>query len=258
MKKSMRPFFIYFRRDIALNGLVFLTIHPFCIFYRSEAFIDLMHEYVFMIFFGIVFVFLYNYLPIFARPGQIRSSALFLGRRGANMVLDVLFVMGFQMEQGSGLATVIARRIRAWHRHLYLASDRRCAGAGAFCHLTENLEEVMRNSAAACLQQSVMNFGILMIQGLVNTSAPLEAALLRRLRLIPLPICRLRIRQRVFPVYFPESRAERTENPGGREAARFPFLPLVISQGFLCWAISMRFCDAGSGNHKNRRAVSAD
>lgn len=29
--------------------------------------------------------------------------------------------------------------------------------------------EVIRHSAAACVQQSVMNFGILMIQGLVNS-----------------------------------------------------------------------------------------
>ncbi len=176
MKKSMLASFLFISAvTLALNGLVFLTIHPILhLLQVPESIYDLMHEYVFMIFFGIVFVFLYNYFAYLLRAlGNSVVPLYFLGAAAAlNIVLDVLFVMGFQMGAGgAALATVIAQAVSGFGIGIYtwLREPALRPGREHFAIDRKTSKEVMRNSAAACLQQSVMNFGILMIQGLVNS-----------------------------------------------------------------------------------------
>lgn len=89
-----------------------------------------------------------------------------------NIFLDILFVVVLgQRVGGAALATIIAQAIAGigigiyvFLKELELRPKRK-----EFQINRKTTTEVIRHSAAACIQQSVMNFGILMIQGLVNS-----------------------------------------------------------------------------------------
>ncbi len=133
-----------------------------------------MREYVRIIFFGIFFVFLYNYFAFLLRSiGNSVIPLCFLGAAAIiNILLDILFVLILKMEiSGAALATVIAQILSGIGLGIYVLlkepglrpkiNEIKFSKAAVF--------GVIRHSAAACIQQSVMNFGILMIQGLVNS-----------------------------------------------------------------------------------------
>lgn len=176
MKQSILASFLFIGLvTVILNGLVFLLVHPILrLLQVPESIYGMMHEYVFVIFFGILFVFLYNYFAYLLRGlGNSVIPLCFLGAAAAlNIFLDILFVMVFHMGAGgAALATVISQAVSGvgigiytWVREPGLRPERKNRGIDR-----ELMGEVARNSAAACLQQSVMNFGILMIQGLVNS-----------------------------------------------------------------------------------------
>ena len=125
-------------------------------------------------FFGIMFTFLYNYFAALLRSmGNSMAPLIFLAVSAMiNILLDLLFVLTFHMGVGgAALATVIAQGISA-------------AGISVYClkrlpnirlkrrHLQFNREltrDIIQYSSLTCIQQSIMNFGILMIQGLVNS-----------------------------------------------------------------------------------------
>lgn len=160
-----------------------------------DAVYGMMREYVFVIFMGIVFVFLYNYFAYLLRAmGDSVTPLLFLGVAALlNIGLDLLFITKFFWGiKGAAVATVIAQGFSGLGIGCYvLLKEVFGRGAGQFGKdvsrdkdkRNENrsgnrngnknrktyLREVIRFSMAACVQQSVMNFGILMIQGLVNS-----------------------------------------------------------------------------------------
>ncbi len=183
MKRSMLASFLFIAAiAIILNGMVFAGIHPILhILQVPQKVYGLMYEYVWVIFFGIFFVFLYNYFAFLLRSlGNSMVPLYFLGGAALiNIGLDILFVVGFQMgAAGAAAATVIAQAlsgvgigIYAWLKEPELRPQRADFSFGG-----EALAEVVRNSLAACVQQSVMNFGILMIQGLVNSFGPVVMA----------------------------------------------------------------------------------
>lgn len=131
-------------------------------------------DYLRIIFFGIMFTFLYNYFAALLRSmGNSMAPLIFLAVSAMiNILLDLLFVLTFHMGVGgAALATVIAQGISA-------------AGISVYClkrlpnirlkrrHLQFNREltrDIIQYSSLTCIQQSIMNFGILMIQGLVNS-----------------------------------------------------------------------------------------
>ncbi len=183
MKKSMLASFLFIAAvTVLLNVVVFAGIHPILhILQVPESVYPLMFEYVRMIFFGIVFVFLYNFFAFLLRAlGNSVAPLWFLGIATViNIVLDVLFVVGWNMGvEGAAAATVLAQALSG-------------AGIGIYTWIKEpdlhparselpidrkTGAEIARNSFAACIQQSVMNFGILMIQGLVNSFGPVVMA----------------------------------------------------------------------------------
>lgn len=147
----------------------------------------MMREYVFIIFMGIVFVFLYNYFAYLLRAmGNSVTPLLFLGAAALlNIVLDLVFITRFSWGiKGAAAATVIAQGVSGVGIGCYVllketfnggvshlgkgVSGERDKGNGNKNRKTY-IGEVIRFSMAACVQQSVMNFGILMIQGLVNS-----------------------------------------------------------------------------------------
>lgn len=159
---------------LAINGLVFLFLDPILRVLQVPADVyDLMREYVFVIFFGIVFIFLYNYFAFLLRA--LGNSVVPLGflciSAGLNIVLDLLCVIVFQMNvSGAAFATVVSQIVSGVGIALYTL--KKVPEAHSIFKVSRDgslFREVLHNSFAACIQQSVMNFGILMIQGLVNS-----------------------------------------------------------------------------------------
>lgn len=137
----------------------------------------LMREYLWVIFFGIGATFLYNYYGSLLRAvGNSLIPLLFLGGAAVvNIALDLMFVLGFSWGvAGAAWATVFAQWFSGMGIFLYTMF---------FCpHLRVKraqmrftlgtVKEIGGASALTCLQQSVMNLGILMVQGLVNSFGP--------------------------------------------------------------------------------------
>lgn len=134
----------------------------------------LMRDYIWIVFFGISFIFLYNYFAFLLRAiGNSVTPLYFLAISAVlNIALDILFVAVFgKGAGGAALATVIAQAVSGigtgiyvWFREITLRPK-----ITELIVSKKMILKVVRNSAAACVQQSVMNFGILMIQGLVNS-----------------------------------------------------------------------------------------
>lgn len=136
--------------------------------------LDLTKEYVLIVFSGIMFVFLYNFFAYLLRGvGQSLIPLIFLAISSIiNIVLDIYFVMSLNMGiKGAALATVIAQIIAGVTITLYSLLK-----LPIFKNKSEKitwdnkrLSEIIVNDVSTGIQQSVMNFGILMIQGLVNS-----------------------------------------------------------------------------------------
>lgn len=135
---------------------------------------DMTLTYVRVIFWGIVFVYLYNYFAFLLRSmGESVVPLIFLGVASViNVVLDLLFVVGFSFGiAGAAWATVLAQIISGvgicvytWTKYPSLRFS-----LGEFWADEKPAGEILRFSFASSLQQSIMNFGILMVQGLVNS-----------------------------------------------------------------------------------------
>ncbi len=128
-------------------------------------------DYVKIILSGIVFIFLYNFYAYMLRSfGNSVTPLIFLGTASViNIVLDIIFVsfMNFGVK-GAAYATLIAQAVSGIGLSLYSVLKERELRIKLKFDRKEVLE-VVRMSSVASVQQSVMNFGILMIQGLVNS-----------------------------------------------------------------------------------------
>lgn len=131
-------------------------------------------DYVKIILSGIVFIFLYNFYAYMLRGlGNSVTPLIFLGAASViNIVLDIIFVgfMDFGVK-GAAYATLIAQAVSGIGLALYSVVKERelRIKLSDIKFNRKDIFEVVRMSSAASVQQSVMNFGILMIQGLVNS-----------------------------------------------------------------------------------------
>ncbi len=160
---------------IVLNLLVFLGLDGIIWFMQVPGSIaQLMKDYLSAIFWGISATFLYNYFGTLLRSlGNSIVPLVFLGGSALlNVGLDLWFVLGFQWGiPGAAWATVLSQFIAGLGITAYtlirfpeLRISRR--------HLrwdTGIFRELTSLSFLTCVQQSVMNFGILMVQGRVNS-----------------------------------------------------------------------------------------
>ncbi len=163
---------------VMLNAGVFLLLDPILrLLQVPQENYGLMRAYLWVIFFGILATFLYNYFACLLRAvGDSVTPLIFLGISAVlNIVLDLLFVAVIPWGvAGAAGATVISQYVSGVGILLYslrrfpqLRPRRR--------NLTlrrENIGEISRFSLLTCVQQSVMNFGILMVQGRVNSFGP--------------------------------------------------------------------------------------
>ena len=160
---------------LVLNVSVFVWIDPILrLLHVPENVYPLMRDYLWVIFWGIGFTFIYNFYAALLRAiGNAVTPLYFLAISVVlNIGLDLFFILLLDWGiKGAAIATIIAQGVSALgimgytyakcpelrlHRN-DLHFDRHC------------LKEITSFSTLTCIQQSVMNLGILMVQGLVNS-----------------------------------------------------------------------------------------
>ena len=135
---------------------------------------EITEEYITVVFSGIIFVFLYNFFAYILRAmGNSVVPLVFLAASSAvNIALDIWFIIGFDMGVGgAALATVTAQALAGAGIALYSLAKIPLLRTGIEKknNIRRRLKEIIISDVATGVQQSVMNFGILMIQGLVNS-----------------------------------------------------------------------------------------
>ena len=160
---------------VLLNALAFVCLDGLRTFLRvpAEVWGD-MREYLFVIFMGIPAVFLYNYFASFLRAiGNSVIPLVFLAVSAVlNIALDLWFVIGLDRGvAGAAEATVIAQYLSGVGIAGYtLMRFSQVRSIWKFrCLRRARIREIVSFSTLTCVQQSVMNLGILMVQGLVNS-----------------------------------------------------------------------------------------
>lgn len=160
---------------LVLNILVYIGIYGILAFLRvPEEVIPYMKTYLLWIFAGIAATFLYNFVANFMRAlGNSFIPLCFLGISAVlNIFLDLFFIRVLMWGvSGAAVATVVSQYIAGVGILLY------CLKKYPEVHIKKEnrnwnpniLKELLSLSSLTCLQQSVMNFGILMVQGLVNS-----------------------------------------------------------------------------------------
>ncbi len=160
---------------VLLNVAVYAFLEPILDFLRvPDAVRGGMREYLLVIFAGLIATSLYNYFSCLLRAlGNSSVPLMFLAVSAlANVGLDLLFVLGFGWGiAGAAWATVLAQYASGIGILIYvLAKCKRLLPKRADLRYHPRiLREIFNLSSLTCLQQSVMNFGILMVQGLVNS-----------------------------------------------------------------------------------------
>lgn len=160
---------------VCIEAVVTAAINPILrLMQVPDEIYGMMREYLMVIFCGIFFTFLYNYFAFLLRAvGNSVIPLIFLAISAVlNIGLDLLFVVTFSRGvAGAAEATVISQAVSG-------------VGLAAYTLLREpslrvtrkhmrfsrsGIREIAKYSVLTCIQQSVMNFGILMVQGLVNS-----------------------------------------------------------------------------------------
>ena len=160
---------------VVLNLLTFLALDGIKGFLRvPEEVWPMMREYLKVIFCGIAATFLYNYFAAFLRSlGNSFVPLVFLGVSALlNIALDLFFVLVLRRgAAGAAEATVIAQYVSGVGITLYaMAKVPQLKGIWRrFTLKWASVKEIASFSILTCIQQSVMNLGILMVQGLVNS-----------------------------------------------------------------------------------------
>lgn len=167
---------------LALNILVYAGIYGILAFLRVPGEVaPFMKEYLLLIFAGIAATFLYNFAANFMRAlGNSLMPLCFLGFSAVlNIVLDLFFIRVLMWGVGGAAAATVISQYAAGIGILVY-----CVKKYPEVHIRKEnrhwnpaiLKELLGLSSLTCLQQSVMNFGILMVQGLVNSFGPVVMA----------------------------------------------------------------------------------
>ena len=168
-------FFFILLISIILNIIAYLSLDYLKVFLNvpDEVWLD-MKDYLFIIFTGILAIFLYNYFASYLRAiGNSITPLIFLGLSSfVNIALDLYFVISLNKGViGAAKATVIAQYLSGIGILLYTFKKYpQVFSISKVSYLKkERIKEIVSYSILTCLQQSVMNLGILMVQGLVNS-----------------------------------------------------------------------------------------
>ncbi len=161
--------------SIVLNLLVYIGLNGILWGLRvPQELRPLMKEYLLIIFLGIFATFLYNYFANVLRAiGNSMVPLLFLAVSAIlNVILDLLCVLVFQWGvRGAAGATVFSQYVSGVGIALYTLKKfpELCPKRSDCRWDKKNLGTILNLSVMTSVQQSIMNFGILMVQGLVNS-----------------------------------------------------------------------------------------
>lgn len=158
---------------INICALIFIDEILSFIHIPAEVLVD-TRTYIQIIFYGITFTSIYNYFAAVVRSmgNSIIPLIFLIISTVINIALDIIFVVPLDMGvKGAAYATIIAQcfsgvgialysfakvpQIRLNRKHIYLEG--------------KMIKKIANYSVLSSIQQSIMNFGILMIQGLVNS-----------------------------------------------------------------------------------------
>ncbi len=164
---------------LLITALIYLIIYPGLdliqrLLQTPEELADMTREYMATVFIGIIFIFLYNFFSYLLRSiGNSTIPLIFLAISSVlNIFLDLWFVISFNWGvSGAAIATVISQAVSGVGIMIYSFIKL------PLLHFKRNemhwnksrMMDIIKNDLATGIQQSVMNFGILMIQGLVNS-----------------------------------------------------------------------------------------
>ena len=160
---------------VVLNVAAFLALDPILRFLQVPAEVyPLMRDYLWIIFWGILFTFIYNFYAALLRAvGDSVTPLWFLSLSVVlNIGLDLFFILSLDWGiEGAAAATVIAQGAAALGIVIYTYRKRpELKIRRNEIYLDQaTLKEITEFSTLTCVQQSVMNLGILMVQGLVNS-----------------------------------------------------------------------------------------
>lgn len=160
---------------IFLNIIIFAGIDSIIWFLRTpEELKEMMKNYLIVIFTGMIGIFLYNFFASLLRSlGNSVIPLIFLAISTClNIILDLFFVTVLHRGvAGAAEATVISQYISGIGITIYTRikfPDLLRRTEDIKLHLSR-IKEITNFSALTCLQQSIMNLGILAVQGLVNS-----------------------------------------------------------------------------------------
>lgn len=134
----------------------------------------MMREYLFVIFSGITATTLYNFTAsVYRSLGDSKTPVIFLSISVIlNIILDLVFINNFKWGVfGAAFATVISQYVSGLGLFIYAywkLKEFRYKKSENLVKLSI-IKTIGQYSLLTSLQQSIMNFGILMIQGLVNS-----------------------------------------------------------------------------------------
>lgn len=161
--------------SLFLNAISYIFLEEIIRFMQIPADVaSYFRDYLLWIFSGIIAVFLYNYFAALLRAvGNSLIPLVFLIVSALlNIALDLLFILVFQRGvAGAAEATVIAEYASGlgilgyclfYRKDLLVEKKYRHWDPSIF-------RDISRLSLLTSLQQSIMNFGILLVQGLVNS-----------------------------------------------------------------------------------------
>lgn len=160
---------------VILTGIIYIWMNPMIrLLQVPQETTAAMREYLFYVFIGFFAIFLYNYVANVLRGiGNSVTPLFFLGISVIlNIFLDLYFVLVLHMGiKGAAVATVIAQYVSGVGILLYflVRYPEYHISRKDMKWKRENLKQIMSLSGFTCLQQSVMNFGILVVQGIVNS-----------------------------------------------------------------------------------------
>ncbi len=163
---------------VFLNALAFACLDLIRVFLQvPDEVWGAMRAYLLVIFGGIMATFLYNYFASYLRAvGNSVVPLIFLAVSAVlNILMDLWFVLGLKRGvAGAAEATVIAQYVSGIGIALYAV--KRCPQVRAVYRgkrvKWSCVKKIAGFSILTCVQQSVMNLGILMVQGLVNSFGP--------------------------------------------------------------------------------------
>ena len=160
---------------VFLNIAVFVWIDPILGWLSvPDDVYGMMRDYLVIIFAGIVFTFLSNFYSSLLRAvGDSVTPLIFFAISAVmNIGLDLFCILVLDMGiKGAALATVVSQGAGAvlivWYTYAKRPELRVKREDMRFDR--KGFGEILSFSSLTCIQQSIMNFGILLVQGLVNS-----------------------------------------------------------------------------------------